>query len=68
MKVVTEWFGHDMATALKHYHQSGGTVQREMVTQKILQASIAIRPKLFANSSRARLLWCVSSRPQVLRV
>jgi len=21
MKVVTEWFGHDMATALKHYHQ-----------------------------------------------
>ena len=21
MKVVTEWFGHDIATALKHYHQ-----------------------------------------------
>ena len=21
MKVATEWFGHDMATALKHYHQ-----------------------------------------------
>ena len=21
MKVVTEWFGHDMATSLKHYHQ-----------------------------------------------
>ena len=21
MKVVTEWFGYDMATALKHYHQ-----------------------------------------------
>jgi hypothetical protein len=21
MKVVTEWFGHDIVTALKHYHK-----------------------------------------------
>ena len=56
MKVVTEWFGHDFATALKQYHQSGETVQREMVTRKILLASIAIHPKLFANPGRASLL------------
>ena len=60
MKVVTEWFGHDIATALKHYHQvmpadfarareQDPFKQAEKVTPKVTPKATPALPRIGEN-------------------
>ena len=57
MKVVTEWFGHDIVTALKHYHkviQADFDRAREIdpfTPKKLTQNPTQARPRLAAQGS-----------------